>query len=123
MSSILTSALIVWSSLANAQTARPDFTGAWGNFSEERIDRASALPPGEMQLNAAGRSARQDFLSVTEGTNHGAGNSCLGSGTPESTLYAETLLHNCLAVHGRPGALSAAILLDCASELSAQPSS
>ena len=86
MALILSGALCLCVSLAHAQAGRPDFTGAWGNFSTERIDRASALPPGEMRLNVAGRSARQDFLSVTEGTNHGAGNACLGSGTPESTL-------------------------------------
>jgi hypothetical protein len=35
----------------------------------------------------------------------------------ESRHYAETLLHNCLAVHARPDTLSALILLDAAKAL------
>jgi len=34
------------------------------------------------------------------------------AGTPECESYAETLLHNCLAMSGRPDALSAWILID-----------
>ena len=34
--------------------------------------------------------------------------------SPESDHYAQTLLHNCQAVHGRPDPLSARILLDAA---------
>lgn len=36
---------------------------------------------------------------------------------PESRHYAETLLHNCVAVNGRPDPLSAWILLDAANAL------
>ena len=39
--------------------------------------------------------------------------------TPECTHYAETLLHNCLALEGRPDPASAWILLDAARELTA----
>jgi hypothetical protein len=40
-------------------------------------------------------------------------------GDPESTLYAETLLHNVTASDARHEALSRWILLDCVRELSA----
>ncbi len=40
----------------------------------------------ELKLTEAAEKARQDFISVTEGTNHGAGNSCVGSGMPGSML-------------------------------------
>jgi hypothetical protein len=36
---------------------------------------------------------------------------------PECLHYAETLLHNCLAIEGRPDALSALLLLDAAEAL------
>lgn len=41
------------------------------------------------------------------------------AGSPEAVLYAETLLHNSLAVEGRPDALSAWILIDSARQLEA----
>ena len=64
---------------------RPDFTGAWSNY---RPPEGLTLvpPPGRVNLNATGQKARDDFVSVTEGTNHGAGNSCVGSGMPGSVL-------------------------------------
>ncbi len=39
------------------------------------------------------------------------------AGTPECTHYAETLLHNCMAMSGRPDPLSAFILRDAADAL------
>ncbi|MCH8823437.1 MAG: hypothetical protein IH984_08000 [Planctomycetes bacterium] len=39
------------------------------------------------------------------------------AGTPEDQHYAETLLHNCMVMSGKPDPLSAWILLDSANEL------
>ena len=65
---------------------RPDFTGAWSTYRGENVAGAFTAPSGQMKLTAAAQKARQDFISVTEGTNHGAGNSCVGGGMPSSML-------------------------------------
>ena len=71
-------------SAAQAQT--PNFNGAWTNFRGPQGAGAFFAPPEEPALTAAGEKARADFTAVTEGTNHGAGNSCVGYGMPASVL-------------------------------------
>lgn len=65
----------------------PDFTGAWTTYRGPAGGAgAFSAPGGEIELTEEAQKARQDFLSVTEGTNHGAGNSCVGYGMPASML-------------------------------------
>ena len=65
---------------------QPDFSGAWTTFRGSVGAGAFSAPQGAPALTEAAEAARNDFLSVTEGTNHGAGNSCVGSGMPASVL-------------------------------------
>ena len=65
---------------------KPDFSGSWTTYRGNGGAGAFAAPPGEIKLTAEAMKARQDFISVTEGTNHGAGNSCVGYGMPASVL-------------------------------------
>jgi hypothetical protein len=64
----------------------PDFSGAWTNYRGGGGAGAFSNPSGELQLTAEAQAARDEFLSLTEGTNHGAGNSCVGYGMPASVL-------------------------------------
>jgi hypothetical protein len=64
----------------------PDFSGAWTNYRGGGGAGAFRAPAGELQLTAEAQAARDNFLSLTEGTNHGAGNSCVGYGMPASVL-------------------------------------
>jgi hypothetical protein len=65
----------------------PDFSGAWTTYRGNPGAPGGAFFMGpELKLTEAAEKARQDFISVTEGTNHGAGNSCVGSGMPGSML-------------------------------------
>jgi hypothetical protein len=82
--SALSAALIV-ATVVQADEAR-DFNGAWTRFRGEQRAGAFAAPAGEIELTAKARLAREDFLSVTEGTNHGPGNACVGYGMPASVL-------------------------------------
>ena len=45
----------------------------------------------------------------------------VSAGTPDATHYAETLLHNAIAVDGRPTTLGAALLRDAANALAHTP--
>lgn len=66
---------------------QPDFSGAWTTFRGAGGPGAFTPPGGAPpKLTAAAQAAQADFQSVTEGTNHGAGNSCVGSGMPASML-------------------------------------
>jgi hypothetical protein len=65
---------------------QPDFSGAWTTFRGGAGAGAFGAPPGEPVLTEEAQAARNDFLSVTEGTNHGAGNACVGYGMPASVL-------------------------------------
>jgi len=66
----------------------PDFSGAWTTYrgNPGAPGGPSRFMGGELKLKPQAEKARQDFISVTEGTNHGAGNSCVGSGMPGSML-------------------------------------
>ena len=65
----------------------PDFSGAWTTYRGNPGAPGGAFFMGpELKLTEEAEKARQDFISVTEGTNHGAGNSCVGSGMPGSML-------------------------------------
>lgn len=64
----------------------PDFSGAWTTYRGGSGAGAFGAPAGNPELTAAAEKARQDFTSVTDGTNHGAGNSCVGYGMPASML-------------------------------------
>lgn len=67
---------------------RPDFSGAWTTYrgNPGAAGGPSRFMGGELKLTPTAEKARQDFISITEGTNHGAGNSCVGSGMPGSML-------------------------------------
>lgn len=76
-------AAIVAAPLAMAQ---PDFTGTWTTYRGDGGAGAFAAPQGTLKLTPPAQAARRDFESVTEGTNHGAGNACVGYGMPASML-------------------------------------
>ena len=79
-------AFTVLTSLAAAEVAaQPDFSGAWTTYRGNGGPGAAA-PAIEIKLTAEAQAARKDFQSVTEGTNYGAGNACVGSGMPASML-------------------------------------
>ena len=64
---------------------RPDFTGAWTTYRGTGGAGAFSAPGGaQPKYKPEAQKAIADFRSVTEGTNHGAGNSCVGSGMPAS---------------------------------------
>ena len=75
------------SSIATA-AERPDFTGAWTTYrgNPGAAGGPSRFMGAELKLTPQAEKARQDFISITEGTNHGAGNSCVGGGMPGSML-------------------------------------
>jgi hypothetical protein len=64
----------------------PDFSGSWTIYRGNGGAGAFRAPAGELKLTAEAIKAQQDFLSVTEGTNYGAGNACVGYGMPGSML-------------------------------------
>ena len=64
--------------------SQPDFSGAWTTYRGNQGAGAFAAPAGEIKLKPEAQAARRDFESVTEGTDHGAGNSCVGYGMPAS---------------------------------------
>jgi hypothetical protein len=64
----------------------PDFSGAWTVLRGAEETGRFGVPRETPRLTAAGESARANYLSVTEGTNHGPGNSCVGYGMPGSAL-------------------------------------
>lgn len=65
----------------------PDFSGAWGTYrSPGGLGALTRGPGDQLKLTAEGQAARDDFISITEGTDHGAGNSCVGGGMPSSMI-------------------------------------
>lgn len=72
---------------AVAAEAQPDFSGAWTTY-RGNGGAGAFTPPGGNQpkYKPEAQKAAADFRSVTDGTNHGAGNSCVGSGMPGSML-------------------------------------
>ena len=64
----------------------PDFSGAWTTYRGGGGAGAFSAPQAEIKLNEKAQAARKDYLSVTDGTNHGPGNSCVGYGMPASVL-------------------------------------
>jgi hypothetical protein len=76
-----------WLTSITVQAAEhPDFSGSWTNYRAPGGLGSFGATDGELKLNAQAISARDDFLSVTEGTNYGAGNACVGYGMPSSVL-------------------------------------
>lgn len=72
---------------AAVQAADPaDFNGAWTVFRGGGGAGAFGGPRAELKLTEEAQAARNDFLSVTEGTNYGSGNACVGYGMPASVL-------------------------------------
>lgn len=72
---------------AMAAQAQPDFSGAWTTYRGNGGPGAFTAPGGNQpRYKPEAVKAIADFRSVTEGTNHGAGNSCVGSGMPGSML-------------------------------------
>lgn len=72
---------------AAAQAAEPpDFSGAWTTFRGGQGAGAFSAPQGEFKLTPKAQAARDDFASVTQGTNYGSGNACVGYGMPASVL-------------------------------------
>jgi len=84
--SALMAALCILAPVAIQAAERPDFTGAWATYRGNGGAGAFSAPGGQLKLTPDAEKARQDFISVTEGTNHGAGNSCVGGGMPSSML-------------------------------------
>ncbi len=82
---VLITVLALAGATAEAQQ-RPDFSGSWTSFRGSGGAGAFFAPPELPALTAAADAARRDFVSVTEGTNHGAGNACVGYGMPASVL-------------------------------------
>ena len=77
---------LVLAPVAVQAAERPDFTGAWTTYRGNGGAGAFSAPSGQLKLTTDAEKSRQDFISVTEGTNHGAGNSCVGGGMPSSML-------------------------------------
>jgi hypothetical protein len=73
------------STLLQAQD-KPDFSGAWTTFRGNGGPGAFAAPGGEIKLTPAALAAQKDFQTLTQGTNYGAGNACVGYGMPASML-------------------------------------
>ena len=87
MSKKLCAALLAWGVCSAAVAAEPpDFSGAWTVFRGAQGAGRFGAPSGEVKLTAAAEKARDDYMAVTEGTNHGPGNSCVGYGMPASVL-------------------------------------
>ncbi|MDG2175084.1 MAG: hypothetical protein P8M72_02950 [Gammaproteobacteria bacterium] len=82
------SGLLLVPAISTAASNPPDFSGAWTTYrgNPGAAGGPSRFMGGELNLVPAAEQARQDFISVTEGTNHGAGNSCVGGGMPGSML-------------------------------------
>jgi hypothetical protein len=64
----------------------PDFSGSWTTYRGGGGPGAFSAPQGEIKLTEKAQAARKDYISVTEGTNHGPGNACVGYGMPASVL-------------------------------------
>ncbi len=77
--------LLITSMCVNAAD-KPDFSGAWTTYRGNGGAGAFTAPQTQLKLKPAAEKARQEFISITEGTNHGAGNSCVGGGMPSSML-------------------------------------
>ncbi len=64
----------------------PDFSGAWTTYRGGGGAGAFSAPSGELRLTEEAQAARDDYIAVTEGTDHGPGNACVGYGMPASVL-------------------------------------
>ena len=79
--------VMFWMATAAPVVAQhPDFTGSWTTYRGTGGPGAASAPQGEIKLTEKAQAARKDYLSVTDGTNHGPGNSCVGYGMPASVL-------------------------------------
>jgi hypothetical protein len=79
--------IILLAGVAAHAAEYPDFSGSWTVFRGGGGGAGRFGAPREMpKLTAAAQAARADYLSVTDGTNHGPGNSCVGYGMPASVL-------------------------------------
>jgi hypothetical protein len=75
----LLSITVLAGAIASEAAAQPDFSGAWTTYRGNGGPGAFTAPAGEFKLKPEALAAQQDFRSVTEGTNYGAGNACVGS--------------------------------------------
>jgi hypothetical protein len=80
------SLLFCMATVAPVAAQHPDFSGAWTTYRGGGGAGAFSAPQGEIKPTEKAQAARKDYLSVTEGTNHGPGNSCVGYGMPASVL-------------------------------------
>ncbi|HWK53765.1 MAG TPA: hypothetical protein VNR18_05300 [Hyphomicrobiales bacterium] len=72
-------------SLASAAEP-PDFSGSWTTYRGTPLAGAVALVGGDVKLKPEAEAARNDYLSITEGTDYSPGNACVGYGMPASML-------------------------------------
>jgi len=77
---------LLLTSAASIAAEPPDFSGAWTNYRGAAGAGRFRGTGDEPKLTAAAQAAREDFLSVTEGTNYSSGNACVGYGMPASVL-------------------------------------
>lgn len=87
-----------------------------------RIGRVASLPPAWDRARAAMRWHLEHTQPDNATNRPWAVHAFLLEGSGEALAYAGTLLHNALAMQGRPDPVSAWILMDAAAELQAQTS-
>jgi hypothetical protein len=85
LAALLSTGLCLAAGATQAADPPPDFSGAWTVYRGDAFGRA-AVGLGDPALSPTAQAAREDFLALTEGTNHGAGNACVGYGMPASVL-------------------------------------
>jgi hypothetical protein len=78
--------VIMTSMITEKVYARPDFSGAWTVYRPAGGAGRFMGTADQPSYNELAVKAASDFRTVTEGTNHGAGNSCVGYGMPGSML-------------------------------------
>lgn len=83
--SALLAGVLLLSTQASAAD-KPDFSGAWTTYRGNGGAGAFSAPASQLMLKPVAEKAKADFNSVTEGTNYGAGNACVGYGMPGSML-------------------------------------
>ena len=83
---LVCSFLIVLPALQAQAADVPDFSGTWTTYRGGNGPGAFSAPPAQQKLTPEAQAARNDYISVTEGTNYSAGNACVGYGMPASML-------------------------------------
>ncbi len=64
----------------------PDFSGTWTTFRGAAGAGRFRGTGDQPALTERAQAAREDFVSVTQGTNYSSGNACVGYGMPASVL-------------------------------------